>query len=87
MIMELLIDLHRQFIENSIHGLNIPPKQREYGFYIGPTTPEKFALFKKKLKKMYHKEVDQELGVSEGEATMLAIFSFQLYPIVSISEK
>ncbi len=85
-LVELLMKQQQEVILNSVYGLKTPPKQREYGFQIVPTTPERIAIAKQKLKKV-RQEIGEILEMPEGESTRLVSFSFQLYPLVTISDE
>ncbi|MBF0287711.1 MAG: TIGR02147 family protein [SAR324 cluster bacterium] len=77
--------LYKEIIELSLKFLKDPSKNREFGAFAIATTPEKFLEMKKNLKEFWDSQF-RALETPNGEGTMVASFSFQLFNLASIPE-
>ncbi len=76
----LLKQFHREGIKFSLEALDLPMGAREYGALVVATTPDKFRLFKKRLKEFSH-EAMEILETPPNESTLVTSFTFQFYPV------
>ncbi len=77
--------LYKEIIELSMKFLNDPSKNREFGAFAIATTPEKFWEMKKNLKEFWDSQF-RALETPNGEGSMVACFSFQLFNLANIPE-